>query len=359
MTRSRECLYQNVSSPLRKLKYTYSVKKIVICHPIRSWFKVGAMDLLEVKGLKTYFLTRRGAVKAVDDVSFNVAEGEVFGLAGESGCGKSTTALSIMKLVPPPGRILGGNIFFDGEDLVPLPEDKMKSIRWKGISIVFQGAMNALNPVLTVEKQIAEAIFAHESVTKDEVRDRVERLLGLVGIGGDRARDYPHQFSGGMRQRVMIAMALACNPKLLIADEAVTALDVIVQKQVLTVLRDLQRKLHLSMILITHDLSVIAQNCNKVAIMYAGKIVEYTDVTSLFKNPLHPYTQALIGAFPSIKGGKKSLMTVPGSPPSLLNPPECCRFYPRCRYSFDVCRKKAPMLVEAEKEHFVACHLVQ
>jgi len=317
------------------------------------------MTLLELKGLKTHFLTRKGEVKAVDGVSFNVAQGEVFGLAGESGCGKTTTALSIMKLVPPPGRIVNGKIIFDGKDLVQTSEDEMRDIRWKKISIVFQGAMNALNPVLTVGKQIAEAILAHEDVTKDEAWKRAEYLLSLVGIGGERAKDYPHQFSGGMRQRVMIAMALACNPKLIIADEPVTALDVIVQRQVLTTIKDLQKKLNLSMILITHDLSVIAQTCDRVAIMYAGKIVEQADVTSIFQRPIHPYTKALIRSFPSIRGSKRSLTSIPGAPPNLLNPPTGCRFHPRCPCSTPICRKEEPMLVEAEKGHLVACHLAQ
>ena len=317
------------------------------------------MSLLEVKGLRTYFLTRKGEVKAVDGVSFNVAEGEAFGLAGESGCGKTTTALSIMRLVPPPGKIVDGKIIFDGKDLVQIPENEMRNIRWKKISIIFQGAMNALNPMLTVGNQIAEAILAHENVTKDEAWRRVEYLLGLVGIGSERTKDYPHQFSGGMRQRVMIAMALACNPKLVIADEPITALDVIVQRQVLTTIKDLQKKLNLSMILITHDLSVIAQTCDRVAIMYAGKIVEQADVTSIFQRPIHPYTKALIRSFPSIRGSKRSLTSIPGAPPNLLNPPTGCRFHPRCPCSTPICRKEEPMLVEAEKGHLVACHLAQ
>jgi len=316
------------------------------------------MSLLQVDGVKTYFLTKKGAVKAVDGVSFNVAEEEVFGLAGESGCGKTTTALSIMKLVPPPGQIIDGKIIFDGKDIVQMSENEMRDIRWKGISIVFQGAMNALNPVLTVGKQITEAILAHENETKNGAWKRAENLLRLVGISGERVNDYPHEFSGGMRQRVMIAMALACNPKLIIADEPITALDVIVQRQVLAVMKDLQRKLNLSMILITHDLSVIAQVCDRVAIMYAGKIVEQASVASIFQHPMHPYTKALIESFPSIRGPKKSLISIPGTPPELLNPPTGCRFHPRCPYSTDVCRKEEPMLV-AEEEHFVACHLIQ
>lgn len=315
------------------------------------------MSLLEVKDLKTYFFTQKGPVKAADGVQFMIRKGESFGLAGESGCGKSTTALSIMKLVPPPGQILGGKIIFEGMDITQMNEDEMRDLRWKEISIIFQGAMNALNPVLTVGRQIADGILAHEDVTKDEALERAQKQLELVGIGGERISNYQHEFSGGMRQRVMIAMALACNPKLVIADEPVTALDVIVQRQILSLMNELQRKLHLSTMLITHDLSVIADICDTIAIMYAGKIVEYADVKTVFKNPVHPYTEALIEAYPSVIGKKKSLKSIPGSPPDLLNPPSGCRFYPRCTYARDVCHMDEPRYVEIKKGHSVACHL--
>lgn len=301
----------------------------------------------------------RGWVKAADNVSFEVRKGEALGLVGESGCGKTTVALSILKILPRAGRIRKGRILFDGTDLVPLTTDEMRKYRWRHISIVFQGAMNALNPVFKVGEQIAEAIKTHEPQTPEsEVRRRVRALLELVGIEGSRADNYPHEFSGGMRQRALIAMALAVNPELVIADEPGTALDVIVQAQVLRLMRELKEKLGLSMILISHDLSIIAETCERAAIMYAGKVVEYGDIRSIFKNPLHPYTQGLIGAFPSIKGEKKKLTSIPGQPPDLLSPPPACRFHPRCPYVMDVCKNvEPPLLKQGTEEHYVACHL--
>jgi len=313
--------------------------------------------LLEVKGLKTYFFTRRGVVKAVDGVSFTVDRGETLGLVGESGCGKSTTALSIMKLVPPPGRIVEGSIIFDGVDLVPLSEQEMQKIRWKEISIVFQGAMGALNPVLTIGRQITEAIMAHENVTKAEAWRRAEELVEMVGIDPSRLKDYPHEFSGGMKQRAMIAMALACNPKLVIADEPVTALDVIVQAQVLKLLRSLKEKLDLSLIFITHDLSVISDIADRIAVMYAGKLVEWADTIEIFNRPRHPYTKALIKAFPDLWAPKGILVSIPGAPPGLIDPPPGCRFHPRCGQAMERCRREEPPLVEVSKGHYVACWL--
>jgi peptide/nickel transport system ATP-binding protein len=316
------------------------------------------MALLQVEKLTTHYKTERGWVRAVEGISFNVEEGEAMGLAGESGCGKSTVALTLLKILPSGGRIRGGKIIFDGQDLVPLRESEMRKIRWKGISVVFQGAMNALNPVYKVGYQIEEAIKLHEpDLGGAEVRERVAKLLETVGIEPTRANNYPHEFSGGMRQRALIAMALAANPKLLIGDEPGTALDVIVQAQTLKLLRDLKDELGLSMILISHDLSIIAETCDKVAIMYAGKIVEYGDTLSIFKNPQHPYTQGLIKAFPSIKGERVRLTSIPGQPPDLLHPPPACRFNPRCPYVMDVCKQKEPLLTEHDKGHFVACHL--
>jgi peptide/nickel transport system ATP-binding protein len=316
------------------------------------------MALLEVQNLTTHYRILRGWVRAVDNVSFHVEQGEALGIAGESGSGKSTIALSLLRILPPGGHIRKGKILFDGQDLVLLPENEMRRVRWKGISIVFQGAMNAMNPVYKVGDQIGEAIKLHEKgVTNAEVRERVAKLLETVGIEPTRADNYPHEFSGGMRQRALIAMALAANPTLLIGDEPGTALDVIVQAQTLRLLRDLKDRLGLSMIMISHDLSIIAETCEKVAIMYAGKIVEYGDVVSIFKNPLHPYTQGLIKAFPSIKGEKVRLSSIPGQPPDLLNPPPACRFNPRCPYVMDVCKHEEPLLQEHEKGHLVACHL--
>ena len=315
-------------------------------------------ELLHVEDLRTYFETRRGEVKAVDGVSFSVGAGQALGLAGESGCGKTTAALSIMRLISPPGRIASGRIVFEGKDLVHVSMKEMNAIRWKQISIVFQGAMNSLNPVLTVRKQIADAIVAHENLSEKDAWPRARALLGLVGIEETREKNYPHELSGGMRQRVMIAMALACNPKLVIADEPVTALDVIVQAQVLELMKDLQKRLSLSTILISHDLSVVAEMCNTCAIMYAGRIVEYGDITSIFLRPAHPYTKQLIASFPNIKGAKKGLETIPGVPPELIHPPPGCRFNPRCRHRTDICTKQEPELVEIEKRHFAGCHLL-
>jgi len=318
------------------------------------------MALLDVKNLRAYFSIIRGSVKAVDGVSFQVEKGEALGLAGESGCGKTTIALSILKILPQGGKVEGGKIFFKDTDLVPLNESEMRNkIRWKGISIVFQGAMNALNPVYKVGDQIVEAIVTHESETsKEEAVKRTSSLLETVGIDPARANNYPHEFSGGMRQRALIAMALACNPELLIADEPGTALDVIVAAQVLKLMKELKSKLNLAMILITHDLSIIADTCEKSAIMYAGKLAEYSDVVTIFKEPLHPYTQGLMGAFPSIKAAKRRMTSIPGLPPDLLDPPVGCRFHPRCSYAMDICKKEEPRYIEVANKHFVACHLV-
>jgi len=319
------------------------------------------MALLDVQDLKTYYSTLRGSVKAVEGVNFQVEKGKALGLAGESGCGKTTVALSILRILPLGGKILGGKILFKGEDLVRLKEDEMrKKVRWKGISIVFQGAMNALNPVYKVGDQIAEAILIHETnVSKKEAKDRTGKLLEMVGIGQSRADNYPHEFSGGMRQRALIAMSLACNPDLVIADEPGTALDVIVQAQVLKLLKELKDRLNLGMILITHDLSIIAETCEKCAVMYAGKIVESGDIVTIFKEPLHPYTQALMAAFPSIKTAKKEMTSIRGSPPDLLNPPSGCRFHPRCSYAMSICKKEEPRFIEVSGGHYVGCHLIK
>lgn len=317
--------------------------------------------LLDINDLTVHYKILRGYVKAVEGVNLQLRKGETLGLAGESGCGKTTMALSIMRLLPPNGRIVRGKIIFDGEDITTLPEDRVrKEIRWKKIAIVFQGAMNALNPVYSIGEQIIEAIRFHEpEVHKDEALERAKKLLELVGIDPSRVDNYPHEFSGGMRQRAMIAMALACNPKLLIADEPGTALDVIVQAQVLKLIVELQKKLNLSLILITHDLSIISETCEKAAIMYAGKLVENGSVYKIFKEPLHPYTQGLIASFPDIYAPKAEIKSIEGQPPDLLNPPSGCRFHPRCQYAMDICRVKEPPYVEVEKEHFVACHLVK
>lgn len=315
--------------------------------------------VLGVQNLKTYYYTLRGPVKAVDDISFQVNRGEALGLAGESGCGKTTAALTIMKILPSGGKIVGGKILFRNLDLVSLKESQMRQVRWKGISIVFQGSMNALNPLFRVGDQIVEAIVTNEpGVKKKKAYERAGKILELVGIQPSRAKDYPHEFSGGMRQRALIAMALACNPQLVIADEPGTALDVIVQAQVLKLMSELKTKLNLAMILITHDLSIIAELCEKTAIMYAGKIVEQGDVVSIFKEPLHPYTQGLSNAFPSIMEARRRMTSIHGTPPDLLEPPSGCRFHPRCQKAMQVCREKEPASLRIGKDNrYVACHL--
>jgi len=319
------------------------------------------MSVLEVHDLRTYFETLRGYVKAVDGITFGLEKREALGLAGESGCGKTTTAISILKILPFNGKIVDGKILFENMDLVKLDENTMREkIRWKGISLIFQGAMNALNPVQKVGDQIVEAIKTHEyDVEKIEALDRARKLLELVGIDPSRINNYPHEFSGGMRQRSMIAMAIACNPKVLIADEPGTALDVIVAAQVLKLLKELNKKLNLGMILITHDLSIIADTCEKTAIMYAGKIVEYSNVVTIFKEPLHPYTQGLIKAFPNIDAPKTRMNSIEGSPPDLLNPPTGCRFHPRCKYAMNICKEKEPEYIDIGKSHYIACHLIR
>jgi len=314
---------------------------------------------LEVSDLKVSFMARRGEVKAVDDVSFQVARGEIMGLAGESGCGKSTTGLAVMRLIKPPGKIKEGKVVFEGDtDVLSLAEEQLRLFRWKKVSMVFQGAMNSLNPVMTVGSQIAEAINAHEKVGDKEVQERVARLLEQVGIDAPRARDYPHEFSGGMRQRAVIAMALALNPDLLIADEPTTALDVVVQKQILDLMIDMQRRLGLSMIFITHDLVALSEFSDKVSVMYAGRIVEVAATRDLYEEPLHPYTQGLLESLAGIATPGKKLWSIPGAPPDLASIPKGCRFRARCRYAFDRCAVEEPELLKVKDGRAVACHLV-
>jgi peptide/nickel transport system ATP-binding protein len=315
------------------------------------------MALLDVKDLRTYFDTTSGSVRAVDGISFSLGEGESLGLAGESGCGKTTAALSIMRLLPGNGRIAGGSILYQGYDLASIPDNYARRFRWKHISIIFQGAMNALNPVKRIGDQIAEPIVLHERVDREVAMKRVGELLELVGIHRDRAREYPHEFSGGMRQRVMIAMALACNPKIVIADEPVTALDVMIQAQILELLERLKRELDLSMILISHDLSVMAETCDSMAIMYAGKIVESGSVHDVYKRPNHPYTKDLIAAFPDIEREPVMPAYIPGLLPSLVDPPQGCRFHPRCKYAWQKCADEEPPLLPVGEAHLSACHL--
>lgn len=315
------------------------------------------MALLDVENLKMYYGTLRGQVRAVDDVSFQVAEKESLGLAGESGCGKTSAALTILRLLPWNGKIVDGSIKLAGEDITKMSDSQIREkIRWKRISMIFQGAMNALHPTYTIGHQITEVILTHEKVGKDEALERATKLIELVGMEPSRVQRYPHELSGGMKQRAVTAMALACNPDLVIADEPTTALDVIVQAQVLEVMKDLRTRLGISMLVISHDLALIAETCNKIAIMYAGKIVENGDVTYIFKEPLHPYTQKLITAFPSVLGARTELSSIHGFPPDLLKPPPGCRFHPRCEHAMEICRKKEPPLIEVNNR-YVACHL--
>jgi len=315
--------------------------------------------ILEVKDLKMYYETMKGDIKAVDDIRFTLEKGEALGLAGESGCGKTSVALAILKLLPYNAKIVSGELLLDGKNILTMSDDDVrKTVRWKRISMVPQAAMNALNPVFKVSEQITEAIVFHEQVPENEAKSRSLELLKRVGIDPSRADHYPHEFSGGMKQRVMIAMALACNPEIIIADEPTTALDVIVQAQVLKVIKTLQDELDLSMILISHDLSVVAQTCDRSIIMYAGKIAEDASTKELFTESLHPYSIGLIGAFPSLAGEKKRLKSISGSPPNLLNPPSGCRFHPRCPHARKICVAEVPPLLETHERHYVSCHMV-
>jgi peptide/nickel transport system ATP-binding protein len=413
--------------------------------------------MLEVNNLKTYFRILKGTVYAVDGVTFQLDRGDTMGLVGESGCGKTTTAFAITRLLPSNGQIVGGEILFDGsligradfptelsevlkeplwldetralverkmtrlasteedpssvmesrmlleqesacvqevnailndeslspedmreelEDLVDDElnsffakrrrrriereiEEKMTDIRWSKISMIFQGAMNAFNPVYKVGDQVVEALLQHEDMTKDEAKERVLELFDLVGLDRTRVSGYPHEFSGGMRQRAIIAMSLACNPSLIIADEPTTALDVIMQDRILAEIRDLQKELHIAMMIITHDISVVAEVSQTIGIMYAGKLFEFGDIVSIFEQPANPYTIGLTAAFPSIKGERKKLASIPGSPPDLSEPPHGCRFHPRCKFAQEICRREEPSTVEVAENHWSLCHFAK
>ena len=317
--------------------------------------------LLEVKNLKTYFFTEDGIVKAVDGVDFEVNQGEVLGLVGESGCGKSVTSLSIMRLVGVPGKVVEGQVLFSGRDLLKLPESEMVHMRGNRISMIFQQPQSSLNPVFTVGDQVAEVLQIHQNMTKEASWKRAIELLSLVGIpdAANRAKSYPHEVSGGQAQRVMIAMALALVPELLIADEPTTALDVTIQAQILDVIRDMRKKLGSSVILITHDLGIIAEMADRVAVMYAGQIVEQAPVGELFEHPRHPYTQGLIASIPILGRVTEKLEVIPGSVPNLVNLPVGCRFAPRCKFAMKVCTEEAPSLLQAGSEHLVRCFLYE
>jgi oligopeptide/dipeptide ABC transporter ATP-binding protein len=316
--------------------------------------------LLEVKDLKTYFFTSDGVVPAVDGVTYHIDKGETLGIVGESGCGKSVTSLSVMRLIPdPPGKITGGDILFGGESLLKKSEAEMRKIRGNSISMIFQEPMTSLNPVYTVGDQIAEAIELHQGLKRQDAMEKAVEMLRLVGIPlpERRVHEYPHQLSGGMRQRVMIGMALSCNPQLLIADEPTTALDVTIQAQILELMKRLKKELGMAIMLITHDLGVVAEMAQRVVVMYAGKIVEEGDVVSIFRNPLHPYTEGLLRSIPRLDGDKGRLHVIDGVVPNPLHMPSGCRFNPRCPYAMDVCREKEPQFTQVSPTRYVSCWL--
>jgi len=325
----------------------------------------GTPPILEIKNLKTHFHTPDGVVKAVDGVAYDLHPGETLGVVGESGCGKSVTALSILRLIPePPGRITGDGIFFEGEDLTQLPTRELRKIRGNKISMIFQEPMTSLNPVFTIGFQIAEAVILHQKLSKKDAMDKAAEMLDLVGIPlpRQRVKEYPHQLSGGMRQRAMIAMALSCNPKILLADEPTTALDVTIQAQILDLMFKLKDDLGTAIILITHDLGLVAETCQRIVVMYAGKVVEDAPVEEIFANPLHPYTIGLLNSIPKLRTSvadkeQGRLQEIPGIVPSLHRLPTGCTFNPRCSEVFDACQESEPELKEISPNHFVRCFL--
>ncbi len=317
--------------------------------------------LVSIKGLKTNFYTYAGVVKALDGINLDIYKGETIGLVGETGCGKSVTALSIIRLIQwPPGRIDEGSIMFNGKDLLKLPESEMRKIRGNKISMIFQEPMNSFNPVFTVGDQIAEVIMLHQKMDRKSAWKKAIEMLSFTSIPAPErvARSYPHELSGGMLQRAMISMALACQPELLIADEPTTALDVTIEAQILELMKNLKSRTNASILMITHDLGIIAEMCDRVGVMYAGTIVELADVVSIFKRPLHPYTNGLIRAIPSLSTEHSCrLETIPGNVPNLINPPTGCRFHPRCSKAMDICKKEKPGVYKVEDGHYVSCFL--
>jgi peptide/nickel transport system ATP-binding protein len=305
------------------------------------------------------YVTDRGLVRAIDSVSLDVIEGEILGIAGESGSGKTTLAKALLRILPPPAVITGGEAYFEGRDLFSLSEPELRALRWKRISMVFQSAMNALNPVITVGEQIIDTLLAHDAGTPGAARTRARDLLEMVGIHGECIDAYTHQLSGGMRQRVGIALALALEPALVILDEPTTALDVIVEKEILEQIGDLQRRLGFAVLFITHDLARMLQFADRVAVFYAARLAEVAPAEELRRAPRHPYTQMLLSTVPSIRGGKDRQESIPGAPPSLLDPPAGCRFHPRCDRAIDLCRERTPELRELTPGHSAACHLAE
>ncbi len=313
-------------------------------------------NMLQVKDLTMHYKTSKGEVSAVNNVSFNVKKGQSLGLVGESGCGKTSIAFSLIRLLPDNAVIKGGEILLDHENITAMDKKELLKVRWKDISMVFQAAMNALNPIFSVGDQIVEAIQVHDpNIGVNGAKEKVAELFTMVGLDPKLIDRYPHEFSGGMRQRAVIAMALACNPKVIIADEPTTALDVIVQDRILKQLKEIQENLDMSMIYISHDIAVIAEVSDRIGVMYAGRMAELADANDIFKHPIHPYTFALMGAFPSIIGRKKELITLPGEPPDLLNPPSGCRFHPRCPRATDQCTQETPPFIEHSPDHYAAC----
>ena len=314
--------------------------------------------LLEVKDLRVEYLTPGRPVCAVDGVSFSIARGEVLGLAGESGSGKSTVAQAILRLLQPPAVITGGEVRFGDDDVLAMDEAALRDFRWRKISLVFQSAMNVLNPVLTIGEQLTDVIEAHDRPRRGEARERAAGLLDLVGIGSARLGSYPHQLSGGMRQRVVIAVALALRPPLMIMDEPTTALDVVVQREILHQISELKEKLGFSILFITHDLSLLVELSTRIAVLYAGKVVETGPAQELFRDPKHPYTKGLLGSFPALTGPRVKLTGIPGSPPDMRSPPSGCRFHPRCPEAITSCAAERPLLREITTGRHAACHLL-
>jgi oligopeptide transport system ATP-binding protein len=316
-----------------------------------------ARKILEVNNLKTSFFTHLGEVKAIRDVSFSLNEGEAIGIVGESGSGKSVTSLSIMRLLQHPGKVVGGEILFRGEDLLKYDASKIRQIRGDKIAMIFQDPMTSLNPVYTIGNQIVEMIQAHTNLNKQEAEEKAIEMLDMVGIPSpdQRIKNYPHEFSGGMRQRAMIAMALSCSPDILIADEPTTALDVTIQAQILTLIKDLNKKLNMSTILITHDLGVVADVCQRIVVMYGGLIMEEGTKRDIFYNPKHPYTMGLLKSIPKVTDEKQRLVPILGTPPDLLHPPTGCPFCSRCNYAMRICKEEQPPYFEDEKGHKVMC----
>ena len=317
------------------------------------------MSLLEIRDLRIHYVTDDATVEAVNGVDLTIEKGETLGLVGETGAGKTTTALGILRLIPdPPGRIVSGEILYNGEDILQIRDSELRKLRGNEISMIFQDPMTALNPTMRVGEQVAEVIRLHEGCSKAAAIKRSVEMLEMVGIRAERSTDYPHQFSGGMKQRVVIAMALACKPKLLLADEPTTALDVTIQAQVLEMMRDLKNRLGTSMLLITHDLGIVAETCDKVAIMYAGEIVEYGDIYQVFENVLHPYTIGLFGSLPSLDKEVRRLSPIEGLMPDPADLPAGCAFHPRCPYVTERCLQEKPVYRQAEPGHFVRCHRI-